>query len=629
MIINQLKINGFGKLENKEINLKKGINLILGKNETGKSTLLKFINAMFYDLSKNKKGNEISDYEKYIPWTAKEFSGKIIYELENKNQYYVFRDFGKKEIQIKNKEGKDISSQYSIQKNNGNQFFYEQTKVDEDMFENTIMIQQGETKLDDKKRNILIQKIINLISTGQDNISYQKSLEQINKKLVEEIGNERTIHRPYNILEEQKKQLVEKESKKEKIKDEIKKINIEKKELEEEIEKENKKLEKYHQMKNELDIIEQEKEKIKIIENVKEDQKKEYEIINNQIKNQLKEENKINKRKNKSLLFLIIFLIVIGTMFCFISCIGKNIILMVALIIVFLGTITNIYDLWKKTIYKSKIIKEKNNLKNQIEAIQKNIKKIDDEIKSKNQKIETEKQIKMETMQQEYTKGILKEDSKGLLNISYDRIILEICEKEDKITQIKMRLNQIQFEKNKYLKEIDLLGNLEEEKNRIENKNNELNSLKNSILLAKICLQDAYEKYRDNLGPRLKENISETIEKISDQKYKNIYLNEENKLLVELNNGKNISVNRLSMGTIDQMYLALRINIMEETGVERMPIFLDEVFAYYDKERLKNTILYLAEKYKNRQIILMSCSEREKNIMDQLKLNYQLIMMET
>ena len=34
------------------------------------------------------------------------------------------------------------------------------------------------------------QKIINLISTGQDNISYQKSLEQINKKLVEEIGNE-------------------------------------------------------------------------------------------------------------------------------------------------------------------------------------------------------------------------------------------------------------------------------------------------------------------------------------------------------------------------------------------------------------------------------------------------------
>ena len=39
MKINNLKINGFGKLEDKEINLKNGINIIYGKNETGKSTL--------------------------------------------------------------------------------------------------------------------------------------------------------------------------------------------------------------------------------------------------------------------------------------------------------------------------------------------------------------------------------------------------------------------------------------------------------------------------------------------------------------------------------------------------------------------------------------------------------------
>ena len=48
MKINNLKINGFGKLESKEINLENGINIIYGKNETGKSTLLKFIISMFY-----------------------------------------------------------------------------------------------------------------------------------------------------------------------------------------------------------------------------------------------------------------------------------------------------------------------------------------------------------------------------------------------------------------------------------------------------------------------------------------------------------------------------------------------------------------------------------------------------
>ena len=56
MKIEKIKINSFGKLENKEYNLSENINLIYGKNEAGKSTLLKFIQNTFYGTSKNKKG---------------------------------------------------------------------------------------------------------------------------------------------------------------------------------------------------------------------------------------------------------------------------------------------------------------------------------------------------------------------------------------------------------------------------------------------------------------------------------------------------------------------------------------------------------------------------------------------
>ena len=56
--------HGFGKLKDKEINLEEGINIIYGKNETGKSTLLKFIISMFYGLSKNKNGGTIPEVEK-------------------------------------------------------------------------------------------------------------------------------------------------------------------------------------------------------------------------------------------------------------------------------------------------------------------------------------------------------------------------------------------------------------------------------------------------------------------------------------------------------------------------------------------------------------------------------------
>ena len=102
MEINLLKINGFGKIKNKEIKLNKNINIIYGENEQGKTTTLKFLNSIFYGASKNKNGKEISDFEKYKPWDGGEYSGKIIYTLQNGEQYEVYREFNKKNPKIFN-----------------------------------------------------------------------------------------------------------------------------------------------------------------------------------------------------------------------------------------------------------------------------------------------------------------------------------------------------------------------------------------------------------------------------------------------------------------------------------------------------------------------------------------------
>ena len=154
MKINKIKINSYGKLNNKEINLKNGINIIYGKNEAGKSTLINFIINSFYGISKNKKGKEISDFEKYKPWTGDEFSGKIEYELDNKNKYEIFRDFTKKNPKIYN-NSEDISKSFNIDKNKGNEFFYEQTKIDEPMFYSTTLIEQKEVTLNNNVSTII------------------------------------------------------------------------------------------------------------------------------------------------------------------------------------------------------------------------------------------------------------------------------------------------------------------------------------------------------------------------------------------------------------------------------------------------------------------------------------------
>ena len=74
-----------------------------------------------------------------MPWSGEEFSGKIDYELDDGNKFEVFRDFKKKNPKIFNEDKEDISKEFSIDKSKGNQFFFEQTKMDEDVFLSTIV----------------------------------------------------------------------------------------------------------------------------------------------------------------------------------------------------------------------------------------------------------------------------------------------------------------------------------------------------------------------------------------------------------------------------------------------------------------------------------------------------------
>ena len=313
MKINKLKINSYGKLKNKEINLENNINIIYGKNESGKSTILKFIINSFYGISKNKKGKEYSDFEKYLPWDNEEFSGKIEYELDNKEKYEIYRDFKKKNPQIYNENLEEISKKFNIDKNKGNEFFYEQTKVDEELFLTTIVVNQQEVKLEKQEQNMLIQKIANLVATGDDNVSYKRAVDRINRRQLDEIGTERSREKPINILnkkinelKQEKEELKKYETIKYEIEENKNKLNIEINNLENKNE-----LLKEIKILNEKEKIEQEKiklkkeikiennEKINSIKNkINEIEKNNEKIINENL-NIEKNNKKINKEKNK------------------------------------------------------------------------------------------------------------------------------------------------------------------------------------------------------------------------------------------------------------------------------------------------------------------------------------------
>ena len=252
MKIKKLKINSFGKLKNKDIELNDKINLIYGENEAGKSTVLKFITSMLYGLSKNKRGKEITDFEKYTPWYSDEFSGKISYYLDNKETFEVYREFKKKNPKIYNENLEDISARFKNDKTKGIEFFQEQTKIDEEIFMSTCIIQQEETKLSKISQANIIQKIGNKISTGDDKVSFKKCIDKINKQQLEQIGTAKTSLKPINIVEENIKKLEKQKEELYETKGKIDKIKNNNIEIKNNLEQEEIKLELFKNYKNKL-----------------------------------------------------------------------------------------------------------------------------------------------------------------------------------------------------------------------------------------------------------------------------------------------------------------------------------------------------------------------------------------
>ena len=618
MKINNLKINGFGKIEDKEINLNNRINLIYGENEAGKTTLLKFISGMFYGVSKNKNKKEFSDFEKYKPWQAEEFSGKIEYTLDNNNTYEVFRDFTKKNPKIYfNSE--DISKNFTIDKNRGNQFFYEQTGIDETSFITTTLIEQKSVVLDSSEQSILTQKIANILSTGEENISYKKTIEKLNKKIIEEVGTERTVGRPLNLISEK-----------------INKINKEKNNLEEtilnidELEKKEKNIKnKIKEKEIKINLLKEikkikeknnlEEEKIKINNNLKEEER----VKINNLEKKLNE-NKI-KKENKNLINIIIFtLLFILNIILFIFKINKIINIILFAITLILGVFTVL-----KIIKNNNKIKEKNKEQKryltEIEIIQNNINKIQKNIDKKNEENIQKNKIEKNKIKNTYKNEIDENEINYLLeeNINEINNILENLNNE--ISSLKLQLHTNEIDYNNIIKKSEEKAKLEEQLEGSLEEKEEILKLANSINIAKTALENAYNKMKEEITPKFTKNLSNIVSKISSKKYNKIRFIDGQGLIVELNNGEYINANKLSIGTIDQLYLSLRLSAMQEITQEKMPVILDEVFAYYDNERLENILKYLNENYKENQIIIFTCSNREKEILDKNEIKYNYI----
>jgi len=603
MKIDDFKINNYGKIENSEVFLQNGINLIKGYNEAGKSTILSFLNSMLYGIDKTKKGN-ISEYDKYLPWLSTNFSGSMNYRLDNGNNYYVFRDFKKITPIILDRNRNDITLNFK-QSKKGIDFLEEQIGVDKKTFQNTSISYQKLVILDDKNKAEMSGKLANLISTGEENYSYDDIIKRLNNKQLEEVGTSRTKKRPINNLEERILKL-------EQERREVLNIKDKKERMTEEREETQKKFATVGYIKQMITEIKENFLK-------KETEKKIYTEIYNRIE---KKKEEIEEKKKERIdvitkekvfdrikwIYLILTLIAIPVAYYYIySLIAYVLLLIFIYIIAKNNSDKRMADLEEKN---RAVEKELNILRKDVIQDERVIQKEKKEFEERFENVKKQMFQKYKNfVNREYLERILKKDIEGVFK--------EASEIEKEYENTMYRLSQINAERNVVESTSGKLAEIVEELEELKQEREKLLNYNDTIEIAKEILKESYDELKNNVGPEFDKKLSYIVKKITNGKYDDVYIDINHNIKMKTEHGEYVNLERFSTGTIEQVNLALRLAYIDTISKESLPIILDEAFAFYDDERLANIMRFLSQEYINRQVIIFTCSNREKKIIDE------------
>ena len=139
-----------------------------------------------------------------------------------------------------------------------------------------------------------------------------------------------------------------------------------------------------------------------------------------------------------------------------------------------------------------------------------------------------------------------------------------------------------------------------------------------ALLLAADTLREAGEEIQARMTPRLSQLTAELFAKMTGDKYDAIALDKELKALARLS-GDSVSREAafLSVGAVDQLYLAVRLAICSLALPEDKPcpLVLDDVLVNFDDQRCTLALELLRSLAQQRQIILFTCHGREGDLM--------------
>lgn len=151
---------------------------------------------------------------------------------------------------------------------------------------------------------------------------------------------------------------------------------------------------------------------------------------------------------------------------------------------------------------------------------------------------------------------------------------------------------------------------VEEDIARYENEVDRLERFGAALTLARDVLQQATEEVHRDFAPRLAQSLGQTLSQITQGRYGAAFVDPKD-LTIRLQvpeTGGIVESGQLSMGTQEQAYLLLRIELARMLSARRetLPLLLDDPFVNFDDRRLQRILELLMEISEANQVLLFT-----------------------
>lgn len=216
----------------------------------------------------------------------------------------------------------------------------------------------------------------------------------------------------------------------------------------------------------------------------------------------------------------------------------------------------------------------------------------------------------------------LAELSAELQNLSNDerRYDVELQKQNEKQTELEGKLQHLANVKNR----AEMLK-------RTLDENDAITVEIDAINLAAETMTELQGSIQSSFGHYLNKEAGELIAGITGGVYDSMWIDQNLDIFMNTP-GKIVPIEDVSSGTMDQIYLALRLAaarlIQGDSGAveARLPLIFDDSFAMYDEQRLASALRYITEIHHG-QILLFTCHTREQRILENEDVNFNLIEM--